>query len=240
MNTPAEADGSGLMFDRIAQRYDRMNRLLSMGMDRGWRRLLIDSLGDVGDGEVLDVATGTADVALAIARRYADARVVGLDPSAGMLEVGREKVAAAKLGDRIELVEGDAQAMDFSDDRFSASCIAFGIRNVPDRVQGLREMARVTKPGGKVVVLELGEPHGGPWASAARFHVHHVVPRLGSWLSGEREYRYLQESIASFPPSEQFAEIMGDAGLEIVHIERFIFGVAHLYVATSAASSPAV
>jgi demethylmenaquinone methyltransferase/2-methoxy-6-polyprenyl-1,4-benzoquinol methylase len=229
----AVADGSGEMFDRIARRYDRMNRLLSMGMDRSWRRKLIDALGEVGEGEVLDVATGTADIALAIARRYTRARVVGLDPSAGMLEVGRKKVSEAGLQERVALVEGDAQAMSFDDDRFAASCIAFGIRNVPDRLQGLREMARVTKPGGRVVVLELGEPSGGPCAAVARFHVHHVVPRLGAWLSGEREYRYLQQSIADFPSAEDFAETMVEAGLTRCHTERFIFGAAHLYVATS-------
>ena len=229
----AVADGSGEMFDRIARRYDRMNRLLSMGMDRSWRRKLIDALGEVGEGEVLDVATGTADIALAIARRYTRARVVGLDPSAGMLEVGRKKVSEAGLQERVALVEGDAQAMSFDDDRFAASCIAFGIRNVPDRLQGLREMARVTKPGGRVVVLELGEPSGGPCAAVARFHVHHVVPRLGAWLSGEGEYRYLQQSIAAFPSAEDFAETMVEAGLTRCHTERFIFGAAHLYVATS-------
>jgi len=237
MSTHMEADGSGLMFDRIARRYDRMNRLISMGMDRGWRRQLIESLGPVGSGEVLDVATGTADVALSVARHFSEARVIGLDPSAGMLEVGREKLSALGLDSRVQLVEGDAQAMDFEDDRFEASCIAFGIRNVPDREQGLREMARVTKPGGRVVVLELGEPSGGILAPAARFHVHHVVPRLGAWLSGQKEYRYLQKSIAAFPAPEEFSALMERAGLEMCHVERFISGVAHLYVATSRAKS---
>ena len=152
------ADGSGKMFDQIAGRYDLLNRILSMGMDRGWRRDLVRAL-DPDDGEVLDVATGTADVALSVAKKYPQAQVIGLDPSGGMLDVGRQKVDAAGLNSRVELIQGDAQAMPFDDNRFAASCIAFGIRNVPDRRLGLAEMIRCTRPGGAIAVLELGEPH---------------------------------------------------------------------------------
>jgi demethylmenaquinone methyltransferase / 2-methoxy-6-polyprenyl-1,4-benzoquinol methylase len=205
------------MFDRIARRYDRMNRLMSFGVDRLWRRRLVRALGELSAGDrVLDVASGTADVALAIARTWSGVEVVGLDPSEGMLEVGRRKVAAADLAPRVSLVVGDARALPFPDDHFGAACIAFGIRNVPDRLQGLREMARVTRPGGRVVVLELSEPRGTPLAALARLHVHHVVPRLGAWLAGEQEYRYLQESIAAFPAPPAFAEELREAGLEVV------------------------
>ncbi len=226
--------GSGAMFDRIAQRYDRMNTLLSMGLHHRWRRRLVAALGPLAPGdEVLDVATGTADVALEIARLAGQGvRLVGLDPSPGMLAVGRDKVVAAGLKDRVELVEGDAQALPFADDRFAAACISFGIRNVPDRLAGLRELARVTRPGGRVAVLELSEPRGGLLSPLARLHVHHVVPRLGSWLSGEREYRYLQESIAAFPPPAQFGALMEEAGLEEVHISAQTLRTAHLYVGT--------
>ena len=228
----SRADGSGAMFDQIAERYDLLNKLISFGMDGRWRRTLVAGL-DVGAMErprVLDVATGTADIALAIATTHATAQVVGLDPSIGMLEVGREKVAADELSDRVELVEGDAQAMPFDDDAFDASCIAFGIRNVPDRLQGLKEMARVTRPGHRVVVLELGEPDRGPLAPFARFHVHHVIPRLGAWLSGADEYAYLQKSIAAFPPPEEFMTMMQQAGLRVQAHRPFVFGGANLYV----------
>lgn len=222
--------GSGQMFDQIAARYDLLNRVLSMGLDLRWRRRLLDALGSLGDDEVLDVATGTGDVAIALSRRGPGVRVVGLDPSAGMLEVGRRKVDAAGLRERIELVQGDAQAMPFADDRFAGATIAFGIRNVPDRRRGLAGMARTVRPGGVVAVLELGEPRRGWLAPFARFHVHHVVPRLGAWISGAREYRYLQESIAAFPAPEAFCEVMREAGLEDVRFEPMFPEVAHLYV----------
>ena len=219
--------GSGAMFDRIAGRYDRLNRIISLGMDRGWRDRLVRAMKLPASSRFLDVATGTADVALAIADMHGDAQVVGLDPSSNMLDVGRIKAQA--YGQRIELVQGDAQALPFADAAFDAACISFGIRNVPDRAKGLAEMRRVVKPGGRVVVLELGEPKGGPLAFFARLHVHHIVPRLGAYLSRAPEYRYLQRSIAAFPPPEEFAAMMGEAGLAEVGIERLAFGAAHIY-----------
>jgi len=228
---PRPADGSGAMFDRIAPRYDLLNRLISLGLDQGWRKKLVRAVGAAGSpGRVLDVATGTADVALAVARAYPDARVTGLDPSAGMLEVGRRKAAAPVLAGRVDLVPGDAQALPFPASRFDASCVAFGIRNVPDRALGLREMARVTRPGGPVVVLELGEPQSGLLAACARLHVRHVVPTLGAWLSGSSEYRYLASSVAAFPPPEAFADLMRSVGLQDVRWERLSWDAAHLYV----------
>lgn len=233
----AEADGSGRMFDRIAARYDRVNRVLSLGLDQGWRRKLVAALPvDAGaDGVLtprrfLDLATGTADVALAIAHARPHSVVVGLDPSTGMLDVGRTKVTAAGLDGRVQLVEGDAQALPFAEGEFDATCISFGIRNVPDRRLGLAEMKRVTCAGGPVVVLELGEPRDGLLAPFARFHVRQVVPRLGAWLSGDAEYRYLQKSVAAFPPAAEFAELMRSVGLTEVSVRRLSFGAAHLYV----------
>ncbi len=222
--------GSGTMFDGIAPRYDLLNKLMSFGMDRRWRRHLIDSLGDIAGRTVLDVATGTGDVAIAIAQRCAQARVVGLDPSSGMLAVGACKLEAAALDDRVTLVAGDAQELPFDDDAFAASCIAFGIRNVPDRSRALREMARVTQGGGRVVVLELGEPASGPISALARLHVHHVVPMLGAWLSNDEAYRYLQASIAAFPPPKEFAALMDAAGLDVVAIKPLAWGAANLFV----------
>ena len=225
--------GSGAMFDRIAKRYDRMNRLLSFGMDRGWRKKLIRELGDLTEGDsVLDVATGTADVALDINKRHSSVIIKGLDPSCGMLDVGRTKVEKRGVQDKVELVVGDAQNMPFADNEFAASCIAFGIRNVPNRVLGLQEMTRVVRPGGKVVVLELSEPRGSALSWFARIHVHHVVPALGALLSGSREYRYLQKSIAAFPAPPEFAKLMEEAGLEDIKIERLTLGTAHLYTGT--------
>jgi demethylmenaquinone methyltransferase/2-methoxy-6-polyprenyl-1,4-benzoquinol methylase len=155
-----------------------------------------------------------------------------------MLGVGLVKVAQADLKDRIELLAGDAQALPFEDNTFDGTTIAFGIRNVPDREQGLREMARVTKPGGRVAILELSEPEGGFVAPFARFHVHTLVPWVGSLLSGAKEYRYLQKSIAAFPPAKEFAATMANCGLEVLEMTSLTFGVAHLYVATPQESRP--
>jgi demethylmenaquinone methyltransferase/2-methoxy-6-polyprenyl-1,4-benzoquinol methylase len=229
--TVGAADGSGEMFNKIAKRYDLMNRLISFGLDKLWRIKLLKALGPLSaSDQVLDVASGTADVALAIANKVQGITVKGLDPSSGMLDVGRQKTARANLSDQVELVVGDAQAMPFEDNTFAASCISFGIRNVPDRLLGLKEMTRTTRPGGRVVVLELSEPRKGIMAPFTRFHIHHLVPWLGSLLSGSKEYRYLQASIAAFPGPKAFAGLMEEAGLSDVEIHPMTFGVAHLYV----------
>jgi demethylmenaquinone methyltransferase/2-methoxy-6-polyprenyl-1,4-benzoquinol methylase len=224
--------GSGEMFDRIAKRYDLLNRLMSFGIDRRWRRKLVDALALGVSGRALDLATGTADVALAIAARLPSVSILGTDPSVGMLEIGQQKIERAGLGNRVRLAVGDAQRIEAEDGTFDAACISFGIRNVPDRALALREMARVVRAGGRVAVLELSEPQGGLMGALARFHVHWLVPRLGALISGAREYRYLQESIAAFPPASEFAEIMRGAGLDVLKVEPLTFGVAHLYVAT--------
>lgn len=221
------------MFDRIAHRYDLLNRVLSLGIDQRWRRRTVRSLalGTVpGSARVLDLATGTGDLAILVARSHPSVQVEGLDPSERMLDVAAAKVRDAGLAGRVALVTGDAQSLPYPDDTFDGVTIAFGIRNVPDRARGLREMRRVTKPGGRVAVLELSEPGGGLLGRVARFHVHTVVPRIGALLSGEREYRYLQESIAEFPPATAFAAMMGDAGLERVQVIPLTLGVCHLYV----------
>ncbi|MEZ4405937.1 MAG: bifunctional demethylmenaquinone methyltransferase/2-methoxy-6-polyprenyl-1,4-benzoquinol methylase UbiE [Polyangiales bacterium] len=237
MSAPTGADarmGSGQMFDAIAGRYDFLNRVLSLGIDQRWRRKAVEALRVPDGGAVADLATGTGDLAVAIARRYPTAEVRGFDPSTGMLSVGREKVTRLGLAARVRLDEGDAQAIALDDASVDGVSIAFGIRNVPDRAQALREMARVTKPGGRVVILELSEPRGGVLGPLARFHVHEVVPRVGALLSGSREYRYLQQSIAAFPPAEAFAALMRECGLSVLSVEALTFGVAHLYVAEPA------
>jgi demethylmenaquinone methyltransferase/2-methoxy-6-polyprenyl-1,4-benzoquinol methylase len=224
--------GSGAMFDAIAGRYDLLNRLMSFGVDRRWRKKTVFALALESGSRVLDLATGTGDLALAVARRHPDAAVVGVDPSTNMLAVGRDKVARAKLGERIHLEPGDAQRLPFQDQSFDGVCMAFGIRNVTDRPKALREMARVTRPGGRIAILELSEPQRGPMSGMARFYIHTLVPRMGALISGSREYRYLQESIAAFPPSGEFAHMMSDAGMEVLAVRPLTFGVCHLYVGT--------
>lgn len=226
--------GSGAMFDRIARRYDLLNRVLSLGIDQRWRRRTVRELaanGRTPGGRVLDLATGTGDLAILIARTHSGVQVDGVDPSRRMLEEAVAKIRSAGLEDRVRLMVGDAQALPYPDATFDAAAIAFGIRNVPDRALGLREMCRVTRPGGRVVVLELSEPGGGVMGWLARFHVHTLVPRIGALLSGEREYRYLQSSIADFPPAAEFSAMMRDAGLDVIGAHPLTLGVCHLYVA---------
>jgi demethylmenaquinone methyltransferase/2-methoxy-6-polyprenyl-1,4-benzoquinol methylase len=224
--------GSGQMFDRIAPRYDFVNRVLSLGLDVRWRRRVVRALALGERPRVLDLATGTGDLAIAIARACPGATVVGVDPSEGMLAVGRTKLARRGLDARVTLEVGDAQHLSYASCAFDAATIAFGIRNVPDRAAGLREMARVVRPGGRIAVLELGEPRRGVLARAARFHTHHVVPRIGALLGGAREYRYLQTSVAAFPPAEEFAALMRTCGLDVLEVTPLTFGVCTLYLAS--------
>lgn len=231
--------GSGAMFDRIAARYDTVNRVLSFGLDQRWRRRVVRALGiasgELGDKpRVLDVATGTGDLAIEIARARDGVTVVGLDPSPGMLAIAQKKLVKRGLAERVTLVVGDAQALPQASCEMDAATIAFGIRNVPDRGLALRELARVVRPGGRIAVLELGEPRRGVLAAAARFHSHHFVPRIGALLSGAREYRYLQRSVAAFPAPEQFAELMRASGLKVLDVMPMTFGVCTMYLATPA------
>lgn len=235
--TSLAPNGSGAMFDAIAHRYDLLNRIISLGVDQRWRRRCVGSLAldPDAEGTILDLATGTADLAMMSAKRWPSAKVIGTDPSANMLEVGRGKIGA--FDGRVELRQGDAMAIELPDDSVDATTIAFGIRNVPDRPQALREMARVTKPGGRVAILELADPRPGLLGAFARFHVHHVVPTLGAWLSGKREYRYLARSIAAFPTAEEFSAVMEDNGLEVLEAIPMTFGACVLFVATPRGSA---
>lgn len=226
------ADGSGAMFDSIAPRYDLVNRLISLGIDRSWRKKTSAALELPPGARVLDLATGTADLAIQVAQDAPSARVLGIDPSEGMLKIGQAKLSRAGLAERVELQVGDAQRLELPDASFDGVCIAFGIRNVPDRPRALAEMARVTRPGGRIAILELSEPRGGLLGPLARFHVHTVVPTVGAWLSGAPEYQYLQRSIAAFPPEDEFVAMLEQAGITLVRVQSLTFGVCHLYVGT--------
>ena len=220
------------MFDRIAGVYDVMNTAMTAGLHHRWRSRAADLAG-VGPGSrVLDVATGTGDLAIELAKAVPAGKVIGLDPSANMLAVATLKLAKRGLDGRVALIEGDAQSLPQANCEIDAATIAFGIRNVPDRPRALRELARVVRPGGTIAVLELGEPRRSLLGRAAAFHTHHVVPRLGALLSGKREYRYLQTSVAAFPPNDEFAQIMRDSGLDVRKVIPLTFGVCTLFIAT--------
>jgi demethylmenaquinone methyltransferase / 2-methoxy-6-polyprenyl-1,4-benzoquinol methylase len=225
--------GTGAMFNEIANRYDTLNRILSFGMDDWWRTQLVKSLGTrKPPKQVLDLATGTGDVAIRIAKTYPACRIIGLDPSERMIEVAKEKVASENLSERIHFSIGNAESLPYADRSFDGCCIAFGIRNVQNRLKGLQEMARVTRTGGMTSVLELGEPKVGILGPVVRFHIRSVVPYVGALLSGKKEYRYLQESVSAFPSPEDFMELTRQAGLFVLEHKSYTFGAANVFTGT--------
>jgi len=222
--------GSGAMFDRIADRYDVLNRILSFGIDARWRRRSTRALGlPEAPARVLDVATGTADLAIRIARDHPQATVVAVDPSMRMLRIARDKLAREGLSRRVHLIRGNAEDLPLRDRILHGVAMAFGIRNFVDRRQGLCESARVTRSDGRVVVLELSRPSGA-LGVLAWLHVRRVVPWMGALLSGAREYRYLMESMAAFPTPAEFSELMRRATLNVEEVRALTMGVCHLYV----------
>ena len=223
--------GTGEMFDAIAGRYDLLNRIISLGQDQHWRKLAMRRLQLRPQDRILDLATGTADLAIMIAQKNPAVRVEGVDPSANMLGVGQQKLGEAHLTERVSLTQGDGLAIPFDDDTFDGAIVAFGIRNFPDRLKGLQEMRRVTRPGRHVVVLELAEPKTGLISTFARAYIHHVVPTVGGIISGRDEYRYLQRSIAAFPTGEEFVALMREAGLQDPRCEPLSFGAVNLFSA---------
>lgn len=224
--TPAKIAG---MFDAIAGRYDLLNTVLSGGIDRYWRRCAIKSLKLTGKERLLDVCTGTADVAIGATRRGA-ARVVGVDFSGAMLTHGLEKVRAAKLGDRIQLIRGDAMNLPVADSTVHAATITFGIRNVQQPENACRELLRVLRPGGRIAILEFGIPSWGPFSAVYHWYNRNILPRIGSAISGHAAaYTYLPESMKTFPYGDRFSEMLRAAGFSHVEARPFMFGAVYLY-----------
>lgn len=223
---PAKIAG---MFDAIAARYDLLNTVLSGGLDRYWRRRAIASLRLSGQDRVLDVCTGTADVALAAIRGGA-ARVVGVDFSGAMLAHGLDKVSAAALGDRIHLVRGDAMNLPAASGSVNAATIAFGIRNVQRPEVGCQELFRVLKPGGRIAILEFGTPHNPIFAPVYHWYSNHILPRIGRFVSRhEGAYSYLPESIGAFAYGSEFCQILRAAGFSQVEARPLMMGAVYLY-----------
>jgi len=232
---PLTEKGRGIrdMFDRIAPRYDLLNRVLSLGIDRRWRRFAVRQLQVPRDGLVLDIATGTGDVALEIARQTdASVGIIGSDFTQGMLVIGREKIAGSPYRDRIRLVNAPCEAMPHPDQTFDGITIAFGIRNVVDREQGLREMLRVLKPGGRAVILEFATPRNGFFRAVYYFYFRRVLPWLGGLISQRSAYQYLPDSVLEFPDRETFKSMMAAAGFSDVRIYDLTGGIAAVHVGT--------
>ena len=231
-NLTIQKSDSWRMFDDISPRYDLLNRLLSFGLDVFWRSQLVQFLPAQHNQKLLDLATGTADVPITLLRRNKNIEyAVGVDLADKMLSIGQEKVTRAKLEDKILLNHGDASHIDFNADVFNVVTIAFGIRNMEDPLQVLREMHRVLRPQGRALILEFSLPENKILRAAHFFYLRKIVPAIGGLISGHgAAYRYLNQTIEHFPYGTAFCAIMEDAGFFNPKAHLLLGGIASIYV----------
>ncbi|MCQ2215425.1 MAG: bifunctional demethylmenaquinone methyltransferase/2-methoxy-6-polyprenyl-1,4-benzoquinol methylase UbiE [Bacteroidales bacterium] len=220
------------MFNAIAPKYDLLNHLLSMNIDKGWRKKAISSLKDLSPlSHILDVATGTGDLAI-MAHKMLGVPVTGTDLTEGMIEIGRQKVAKEGYQDKIELAKADSEALPFADNQFDAVTVAFGVRNYAHLDKGLSEMARVIRHGGRMVILEFSKPRHFPMKQLYMFYFRHILPVIGRCVSKDRRaYDYLPESVLAFPDGTDFEEHLITAGVAPVKRISLTFGIATIYIA---------
>ena len=220
------------MFDNISGDYDRLNRVISFGTDIRWRKRVVAILAARKPKRILDIATGTGDLAIALKKTGAD-HIVGLDISPGMLEIGKQKVKARKLDQTIDMVIGDSEQLQFDDASFDAATVAFGVRNFENLQTGLKEIYRVLRPGGTFVVLETSVPSRFPFKQGYQLYTRYLLPAIGKVFSRDRSaYRYLSESAAAFPYGEAFNNILKEIGFIGIECRPQTFGVASIYIAT--------
>lgn len=220
------------MFDRIAPTYDKLNHMLSLGIDRRWRRSAVDALGKFNPQQILDIATGTGDFALLLAKRIKPQHITGADISEGMMAVGREKMLKEGLQDTISFQWEDCTNLSFPDGSFDAVTSAYGIRNFHDLDAGLREMQRVLRPGGHLLIVELTSPPRFPMKQLFWVYAHVVMPLLGRLIShDDSAYTYLPASMEAFPQPEQMEGILSKAGFNRIEWKRFTFGISTMYLA---------
>lgn len=220
------------MFDRIAPTYDLLNHTLSFNIDRLWRRRVVRIVRRLEPHRILDVATGTGDLAIALARRIRGTRVLGVDLSERMLDIARRKVSEAGLDGRIVLDTGDAEHLDLTDGAVDVATVAFGVRNFGDLGAGLRELARVVRPGGRAVILEFSTPSNPLARAFYGIWNRRVLPGVGGMVSHDRAaYRYLPDSIGAFPSPDRFLAMLSEAGFRNGRARSLSFGIAHIYTA---------
>lgn len=220
------------MFDTISGNYDNLNRMISLGSDQGWRRKVLKLVGDTQPHSILDIATGTGDLAILLSKTKA-AKIVGLDLSEGMLAVGKEKVKALKLENQIEMVQGDSENLPFADNSFDAVTVAFGIRNFEFLEKGLAEILRVLKPNGIFVILETSVPTKFPFKQGYHLYTNAIVPFMGKLFSKDQKaYAYLSESAKNFPFGENLNNILRKVGFKNVRHLPQTMGVATIYTAS--------
>ena len=219
------------MFDNIAPKYDLLNHTLSMSIDRIWRRRVVRIVRRSRPHRILDVATGTGDLAIEMARRIRDVQVLGVDLSEQMLAVARRKIEARGLDGRIVLDRGDAERLAVADASVDVATVAFGVRNFGDLGAGLRELARTIKPGGKVVILEFSRPRNRVFRALYEFYSYKILPRIGGLVSRDkRAYEYLPASVGEFPAPEEFMAMMARAGFRNCRARSQSFGIAQIYI----------
>ena len=234
---PYSPDGSkkeqvAEMFNAISPKYDALNRILSVGIDQSWRRKTVREIRATGATQILDVATGTADLALALADGIPGSKVVGVDISAGMLDVGRQKVRARRKDDRVRLDLGDGEQLPYGDGEFGAVTVAFGVRNFENLEKGLADMHRVLQPGGTLAVLEFSQPTLWPFRPLYLFYFKNILPRIGRLISKDASaYTYLPDSVQAFPYGAAFEAKLREAGFRTVRTRPLTLGIASLYVA---------
>lgn len=218
------------MFNSIASNYDFLNHFLSLGIDRKWRKRLIRLVAKGNPQKVLDVATGTADLAMLLAREYGGVSITGVDISENMLAIGKRKVESENLSGQISLHRASALNLPFENDSFDAAMVAFGVRNFEDLSMGLSEVYRILINGGQFAILEFTIPDKFPVAQLYRFYFKHVLPLFGGIISGSRTaYKYLPESVLAFPEKENFLEIMRQVGFTGCTCKSLTFGIASIY-----------
>ena len=220
------------MFDRISSKYDALNHLLSLNIDKVWRRKAAKEVAKHQPATILDLATGTADLAIALAKRNPQAHIVGMDISEKMLEIGKKKVAKQKMDPQIELRVGDAASLPFVDNTFDTVTVAFGVRNYEDLDKGLSEIHRVLKPNGQAVILEFSMPERFPVKQLYRFYFKRLLPFIGRIVSKDKSaYSYLPASVEHFPKPNIFVEMLAQKRLSNGQAKPLTFGIATLYTA---------
>lgn len=220
------------MFDSISGKYDFLNSFLSVGIDKLWRKKALSYLKDEKLNTILDMATGTGELAIASLNLNPN-KIIGVDLSEGMLEVGRKKIKALQLESKIELLKGDSEKILFPDAHFDAATVAFGVRNFENLEQGLSELCRVLKPGCKLVVLEFSQPTKFPVKQVYNFYFKNILPFVGKIISKDSSaYTYLPESVGAFPFGKAFTDILLKTGFTKAEAHPLSFGIASIYLAT--------
>ena len=221
------------MFNEIAGHYDELNHTLSMGIDRSWRKKGILSLRELAPKNILDIATGTGDLAIDAYNRLKPEHIYGIDISDGMMKVGKEKVAKLGLSDKISFEKQDCSNLQLADNSFDAAIVAFGVRNFENLDRALQEILRVLRPGGKLMILELTTPEKFPMKQAYSIYSKIMIPIIGKIISKNKAaYKYLPKSIAAFPQSKTMTDILSKNGFQSPIFKRFTFGICTMYIGT--------